>query len=628
MRHEAPERPSLRLRKSDATSTTTLGTDSNTAQRFARAVAGELDTIVLTALRREPERRYASAAALADDLRRWLDGRPVAAQADTATYRMRKFVARHRLAVGSASAVLLALVAGFGTALWQAGVAREQALRAQAEANKATAIKDFLLSAFNTAQVGAPTGAQGAATTVIEVIERSGSALLTDDQLDPEVRLELLTALGELHRINGLTAQADPLQLKALDIARERFGPSSEKYVYALVERGATLSNLARRDEANAALDEAIAIMEGAGLQDTVSYPFALWRRGVNAYAVGRLDEALALFQRAEATCRALRPTDPTHSSALQWQANVHQMRDDFDAAAAALRTAIPLSQDDRYGEQAEGLGRLYLGDVLSRKGEFDAALAEYEEASRLLEKTDPGNRNADRSVLFANRARARHEVGLRDAAQADVAAALDIARHHPGMQPGRGLDDRARTAELVIRLNEGDAAASVALARELAARWPADASGAVYASNQTLLAEAELLGGDAQRAREAAERALAIQVAANPDLLATRLARLVLAEALERLGDPAAADEYRQVLSPALVDARAPAVRARQVQKARALAGLARLDVGADPERALQQAREGLALLGDARYRREQNVRRALQAVAERAASPGHGDP
>jgi serine/threonine-protein kinase len=148
VRHEETERPSARLR-GDATSTTTLGAD--TAQRFARQVAGELDTIVLAALRREPERRYPSAAALADDLRRWLDGRPVAAQPDTAGYRARKFVSRHRFAVGSASAVLLALVAGFGTALWQANLAREEATRAQAESTKATAIKDFLLASFNTA---------------------------------------------------------------------------------------------------------------------------------------------------------------------------------------------------------------------------------------------------------------------------------------------------------------------------------------------------------------------------------------------------------------------------------------------------------------------------------------------
>jgi serine/threonine-protein kinase len=623
VRREAPERPSQRLRKADAATTTTLGGDGSTAQRFARVVAGELDTIVLTALRREPERRYASAAALADDLRRWLDGRPVAAQADTVTYRMRKFVARHRLAVGSASAVLLALIAGFGTALWQADVAREQARRAQAEATKATAIKDFLLASFNTAQIGTPTDARGAATTVIEIIERSGSALLTDDLLEPEVRLELLTALGELHRINGLTAQAEPLQLKALEIAREYYGPTSEKYVYALVERGTNLPQIGRREESNAVLDDAIAIMEATGQHGTESYPFALWRRGVNAYGAGRLDEALGLFERAEAACREWRPTDPTHGLALQWQANVHQQRDGFDAAEAALQRAIVLARAGERAEQAEGLARTYLGDVFSRKGDFDAALVEYDQAARLLEQTDAGGRDGDRAVLLANRARAKAELGQREAARADVGAALGIAKHHPGAEPGRGLDDRARTALLVGHLVDGDAAAAQALARELAARWPPDATGGTFANNQMLLAEAELLAGDARRARPAAERALAIHDAAGPDTLLARQAHLVLAEVLERLGDGAARQHYERVLQPALADAARPPAASRSVQRARALAGLARLALRADPASAQRYAREGLTELPQPRFLRERRLHAQLQALASDAA-PG----
>jgi len=106
---------------------------------------------------------------------------------------------------------------------------------------------------------------------VLQLIERSGQALLEDTGIDVEARLELLTALGELQRINGLNAQAEPLQVKAIEIAREHYGPASERYVYALVERGTNLPQIGRRDESNAVLDEAIAIMESAGLRDTES---------------------------------------------------------------------------------------------------------------------------------------------------------------------------------------------------------------------------------------------------------------------------------------------------------------------------------------------------------------------
>ena len=96
-----------------------------TPSRLRRRLRGDVDTIVMKALRHEPERRYATVAALRDDLRRLLAGHPVLARHDSVGYRVRKFVGRHRTGV-AAAAVLLALVAG--------GVVRERTLRTRAEA--------------------------------------------------------------------------------------------------------------------------------------------------------------------------------------------------------------------------------------------------------------------------------------------------------------------------------------------------------------------------------------------------------------------------------------------------------------------------------------------------------------
>ena len=95
-----------------------------TGSKRARLLAGDLDTIILMALRKEPERRYASAEKLSEDLQRHFDGRPVLARKDTLPYRTGKFVRRHRLGVAAASLVAASLVAGAGVALWQAGRAR------------------------------------------------------------------------------------------------------------------------------------------------------------------------------------------------------------------------------------------------------------------------------------------------------------------------------------------------------------------------------------------------------------------------------------------------------------------------------------------------------------------------
>src|SRR5262249_59433881 len=89
-----------------------------------RELRGDLDTVLGKALKKKPGERYRTADAFADDLSRWLSGRPVQAQPDSFVYRMRKFVRRNAVGVGAAAAVCVALTAGAAVALWQAGEAR------------------------------------------------------------------------------------------------------------------------------------------------------------------------------------------------------------------------------------------------------------------------------------------------------------------------------------------------------------------------------------------------------------------------------------------------------------------------------------------------------------------------
>lgn len=106
-------------------------------ERLRRRLQGDLDTIVLMAIRREPERRYASVERLSEDIGRHLEGRPVLAREDTLAYRARKFVQRHKAPVAAAALVLLSLVGGMATTLWQARRARAQEAIARAEQSRA-----------------------------------------------------------------------------------------------------------------------------------------------------------------------------------------------------------------------------------------------------------------------------------------------------------------------------------------------------------------------------------------------------------------------------------------------------------------------------------------------------------
>ena len=118
-------------RLSEAVLRNPAGLSAAAKLRLSRALRGDLDNIVVKALKKTPAERYANAALLADDLRRYLDDEPVMARPDTLNYRVAKFIRRHRLGVAAAGVVVMALTAGVGVALWEAAEARRQRVQAE-----------------------------------------------------------------------------------------------------------------------------------------------------------------------------------------------------------------------------------------------------------------------------------------------------------------------------------------------------------------------------------------------------------------------------------------------------------------------------------------------------------------
>jgi serine/threonine protein kinase len=136
-----PLRPSLAVMRSDE------AIDAHTLRRRARALAGDLDNIVLKALAKRPELRYPSVEALAQDLQRFRDGKPVQARPQSVNYRVRKYVHRHRWALATALLVTLVLTTALGMVAWQARQAVQEASRAQA-------LQDFVVGLFEHAGGG------------------------------------------------------------------------------------------------------------------------------------------------------------------------------------------------------------------------------------------------------------------------------------------------------------------------------------------------------------------------------------------------------------------------------------------------------------------------------------------
>jgi len=216
----------------------------------SRRLRGDLDGIVLKALEKEPERRYASAEALAIDVRRHLDGLPVGAQGVGLAYRARKFVGRHRLGVAAVTLVLVSLMGGLVGTL-------HQARRASAEARKASAVKDFLKSLFSASN---PAQAQGKALTAKQLLDDGARRIETELSAQPDVQSEVRRLIASVYFDLGEYEHSRSLLDADLERQRSLQGPRSLGVAELLAELGDTLYWLNRRDEARAMFEEALGI--------------------------------------------------------------------------------------------------------------------------------------------------------------------------------------------------------------------------------------------------------------------------------------------------------------------------------------------------------------------------------
>jgi serine/threonine protein kinase len=196
-----PERPSTASgRTAEAGATNGATPDRTTSEQLRRHLRGDLDNIILKALRKEPARRYASAGDLSEDIRRHLEGLPVAARKDTFAYRASKFVGRNRLAAAAAALVLLTLVGGIVATAWEAHVARGERARAERRFNDVRQMANSFMFELNDEIEKGPT--QARAMLVKKALEYLDS-LAQEAGDDPSLRRELATAYVKVGDIQG-----------------------------------------------------------------------------------------------------------------------------------------------------------------------------------------------------------------------------------------------------------------------------------------------------------------------------------------------------------------------------------------------------------------------------------------
>lgn len=188
--------------------------EGRTGAKLRRELSGDLDNIVLTALKKEPERRYQSVEQLSEDIRRYLDGRPVKARQDTFLYRTGKLMRRHKAAIGVAT-VILALLIGFAAtmSLQAAKIARER--------DRANQVTEFLFSVF---KVSDPSQARGNSVTAREILDKGAEKIRQELHGQPELQAALMDPMGHVYFKLGLYDSALPLLTDALEIRRRELG--------------------------------------------------------------------------------------------------------------------------------------------------------------------------------------------------------------------------------------------------------------------------------------------------------------------------------------------------------------------------------------------------------------------
>ena len=428
----------------------------------ARDLKGDLDNIVLMALRKEPARRYASVAQLSADVRAYLEGYPLLARTDHWTYRSRKFVRRHRFGVAAGLAMVLAL-AGFSTAM---GVLARRATREQEIAQRQA---QFLADMFH---ASTPEQARGSTITARDLLDRGALRVDSEFAAEPEVRASLLENIATAYQSLGVLDQAEKLAERSYNLRSRIAGPDNPG---------------------------------NANVLDLLATVIRLQ---------GQYQKAEPLFRHSLAIRRRALGSDHIEvANTLTDLGECLYLEDKDSEAEPVLRQALAI--DRRHGADFGATTRDYLALLVERKGGYPEAAALLGEAVDISRRTN-GPDSPEYADYLHNLGSALIDTGDLPGAEAKLREALAIRRkilgnNHPDLY--YGLNNLA-----YVLLNEGDWKAAEPFARESLAltRRTLGAGHPLTANATNSLARILEAEGDFPEAERAFRQALEILRAAN----------------------------------------------------------------------------------------------------------------
>ena len=367
---QTPERPSTAVIEHD---TSSPRRDERWRRRQHKALRGELDIILLTALRKDPERRYGSVAALRGDLERYREHRPIVARSDSPLYVFGKFLRRHRWPVAIATAVV---IAGILTVSYYT-------TRLQIERDTAQQTAAFLQDLFEARD---PYQRNKGGLTVETLLTEGIEKLEQDETLSPLVRARLLTTISLVLKNLGQLEQSESMATEALSIVETTAGPDAAEVFSPLRVLTDIRINQARYDEATtlgARLMDVARVTAGRESPETAQATHLLW---LNAYRAGDYDDMVNWGEQTYAIRKAVYPENDIALAAganalgiTYWRQDELEKASDYYAESARIQNAQPERNDMQYASLLHNMGLIF-----NDRGLYEKAIANYSEAVSL----------------------------------------------------------------------------------------------------------------------------------------------------------------------------------------------------------------------------------------------------
>jgi serine/threonine protein kinase/tetratricopeptide (TPR) repeat protein len=359
------------------------------AHRLRRILRGDLDNIVIMAMRKEPERRYGSAQQMASDIQRYLEGKPVIARRDTMSYRTAKFVSRHWLPVtAGVSAAFLILAFATTTYVQSLRIAAErdrvaqQRGLAERERVRAEEVSCFLVNLF---KLSNPEENRGNQVTARELLDSGAKRLRAGLNDQPETKAALLSTVGAVYDSLGQYQVALPILDESLQLQPQAHDKSR---IITLLELGRARIGTGDLPGAEAPLQEALHLSQSNFGASSVESGHALWALGMLRHQQGQFGEAKDLYVRSLEILESSGAPQTDVSDVLDDLAKVYGREQQWTLAKQTYERALTVDRQVLGDDNPRVAWHLTnLAIVAQNIGDLRKAESRYRDAIRRMER-------------------------------------------------------------------------------------------------------------------------------------------------------------------------------------------------------------------------------------------------